>query len=407
MVTTDPIEAALSPLKVSVRKALEKRLSDRPLTKQDAYTLINAPDRDLPALMLCASHLREQGKGNIITYSRKVFLPLTNLCRDRCGYCTFVQAPRSTTAHTMSPEEVLDVAVEGARLGCKEALFSLGDRPELRHIEARRHLKSVGYESTPDYLIAMCQLVLERTGLLPHANAGLMTKTELLQLREFNASLGLMIENVSERLTQRGGPHFGAASKHPTLRLAMIELAGSLGIAFTTGILIGIGETHEERVDSLLAIDRIQKSHGNIQEVIIQNFRAKPDTRMRRSSEPTVLDMLRTIAVARLILGPDMNIQAPPNLTPDGYQAYLLAGINDWGGVSPLTKDFINPEAPWPHLTELKQITEDSGFQLTERLAIYPEYIAQASSYLSPQVSNRINHLANEQGYVKKEHIQW
>ena len=407
MLTKHLLQTTLAPLSSPFQEAIEKPLSGQPLTPEDAYIFIHASGTELPALMLAASHLRNQAKGNTVTYSRKVFLPLTNLCRDRCGYCTFVQAPGSPTAHTMTPDEVLQVAAEGARLGCKEALFSLGDRPELRHAEARRHLKALGYNSTPDYLIAMCHRVLEETGLLPHANAGLMTKTELLQLREVNASLGLMLENVSNRLTQRGGPHFGAKSKVPTLRLAMMEMAGELGIAFTTGILIGIGETLEERVDSLFAIGELHQRYGHIQEVIIQNFRAKPDTRMRHHSEPTPLDMVRTIAVARLILGAEMNVQAPPNLTPDTYQTYLLAGINDWGGVSPLTKDFINPEAPWPHLVELKQTTEEAGFRLTERLAIYPEYITKGSAHLSPKVRERIADLVDEEGFVKEEHIQW
>ena len=390
-----------------IREALEKALNGQPITQEDAYHLIPASGTALVALMLAASRVRDHLKGHRVTYSRKVFLPLTNLCRDRCGYCTFVQAPGDPKAHTMTPEEVLQVATEGQRLGCKEALFSLGDRPELRHAEARRHLQALGYCTTPDYLIAMGRLVLEETGLLPHTNAGLMTREELLRLREVNASMGLMLENVSDRLLQRGGPHFGAESKVPSLRLRMMEVAGELGIPFTTGILIGIGETLEERVDSLFAIRDLHQRYGHIQEVIIQNFRAKPDTRMRQASEPTALDMLRTIAVARLVLGGEMNIQAPPNLTPDAYQMYLFAGINDWGGVSPLTRDFINPEAPWPQLLELKRMTEEAGFHLTERLAVYPEYIQSGSTYLSQQVQERIADLVDEEGFVKKERIQW
>ena len=389
------------------RHALEQALEGRTITPEDAYALIHASGADLPALMWAASTLRDQGKGRTVTYSRKVFLPLTNLCRDRCGYCTFVHSPKDTEAHTMTPDEVLQVATEGAKLGCKEALFSLGDRPELRHVDARRHLKALGYASTPAYLTAMCRLVLEQTGLLPHTNAGLLTRNELLGLREVNASMGLMLENVSDRLLERGGPHFGAKSKAPALRLAMMGTAGELGIAFTTGILIGIGETLEERVDSLFAIADLHRRHGHIQEVIIQNFRAKAATRMRHALEPSVLDMVRTIAVARLVLGPDMNIQAPPNLTPDAYQMYLLAGINDWGGVSPLTKDFINPEAPWPNLLELKQATEEVGFHLTERLAIYPEYVRKGSAYLGDSVRERVATLVGEDGFVKKELVQW
>ena len=386
---------------------LERALAGQPLTPQEGSQFIHSSGAELTALMHTAGLIRDQGRGRRVTYSRKVFIPLTNLCRDKCGYCTFVRAPGDPKAHTMTPEEVLAVAQEGRRRGCKEALFSLGDHPEWRHPEAQRHLEQLGYRTTPEYLTAMCRLVLKETGLLPHTNSGILSKEEMLALREYNVSMGIMLESSSDRLLQRGGPHFGCDSKAPALRLQVLAQAGELGIPMTTGILIGIGETLEERVDSLFAIRQIHQEYGHIQEVIIQNFRAKSDTRMRGYAEPTTLDMARTIAVARLILGGDMNIQAPPNLNADGYQTYLLAGINDWGGVSPVTRDYINPEAPWPEILRLQHLTEEAGFQLTERLAIYPEYIVHGLAKLPERLQSRVRHLTNQQGYVKEEHTAW
>ncbi len=359
-----------------VRAALEGALAGEALSREAAYRLIHARGSELPALMHAASVLRDRGKGQVVTYSPKVFIPLTNLCRDKCGYCTFAKAPTSREAHTMSPEEVLAVAEAGRAQGCTEALFSLGERPEEVHAVARTHLARFGYRTTVSYLAAMCRLVHEATGLLPHANCGVLTRDELLELREVNASMGLMLENVSERLLQRGQAHYGCPGKAPALRLATIETAGELGIAFTTGILIGIGETAEERVDSLFAIRDLQARAGNVLEVIIQNFRVKPDIRMRHHAEPSAVEMLRTIALARLILGPAQNLQAPPNLAPDVYGMYLFAGINDWGGISPVTKDHINPERPWPMLDELRATTEEAGYTLRPRLPLYPDYLA-------------------------------
>ena len=342
----------------------------------NGYAMIAAQGQHLAALVSAAGRLNERARPHRrVTYSRKVFLPLTNLCRDRCGYCTFVKAPGQRSAHTMTPDEVVAVAAEGARLGCKEALFSLGDHPEWRHPEMADTLRALDYGSTPEYVAAMSRLVLEETGLLPHTNCGLLDRPEMEAIAQHNASMGLMLESVSPRLLERGGPHFGCESKAPELRLATLELAGELGVAMTTGILIGIGERPEERVDSLLAIRDLHRRHSHIQEVIIQNFRAKQDTRMRRGDEPSTIDMLRTLATARLLLGAEMNIQAPPNLNADGCQTYLLAGINDWGGVSPLTVDFINPEAPWPQLAHLRKLTAEAGYELRERLALYPEYV--------------------------------
>ena len=372
------------------------------LTPDDGYRLIRASATELPELLLAASRLRDRGKGQIVTYSRKVFIPLTNLCRDKCGYCTFAKAPNHPEAHTMTPDEVLAVARAGQAQGCKEALFSLGEKPEDLHQRARDDLRRLGYPSTVAYLAAMCDLVYRETGLFPHANCGVLTREDFAQLREVNASMGLMLENVSERLLQRGQAHYGCPGKAPALRLETIETAGELGIAFTTGILIGIGETLEERVDSLFAIRDLQARSGNVQEVIIQNFRVKLDIRMRDHREPSPLDMLRTLAVARLILGPDQNVQAPPNLAPDVYQMYLYAGINDWGGISPVTKDHINPERAWPMIQELYATTAEAGFTLRERLCLYSEYIAQPA-FVRERFRARIASLVDERGIVRQE----
>ncbi len=379
-------------LTTPIEEILEARLAGEPLPREAAYRLIQAEGDELLALFSAAAALRTRAKGTVVTYSRKVFIPLTNLCRDKCAYCTFARPPSDPRAHTMTPDEVLAVAEEGRRHGCKEALFSLGDKPELVHARARQELAALGYASTFDYLLAMSRLVLEETGLLPHINAGILSADQMAALRPVSASMGLMLESVSERLLEPGQAHYGCPDKVPAVRLHMLREAGRLRIPFTTGILIGIGETPAERVDSLFAIAEIHAEYGHIQEVIIQNFRAKPDIRFRHWPEPSALDMMRTIAVARLILGGEMNIQAPPNLTPDAYGMYLLAGINDWGGVSPVTRDHINPEAPWPHLRELADTTRAFGFTLRERLAIYPEF-AERPEFVDPALRPRIAQL--------------
>lgn len=389
-----------------IRRILERALAGEPLNATDGYALIEAQSGDLATVMTVASALRDRYKGRDVTFSRKVFIPLTNLCRDKCGYCIFARPPSDPEAHTMTPEEVLSVARAGAQAGCKEALFSLGDKPEAVHALARKHLAALGYASTHDYLVAMCRLVLEEVGLLPHANPGVMTNEEMAALRPVTGSMGLMLESISERLMEPGEAHYGCSDKAPAARLETIAQAGRLKIPFTTGILIGIGETRRERVDSLLAIRGLHEHYGHIQEVIIQNFRAKPETRFRYREEPGVLEMIRTIATARLLLG-DMNIQAPPNLTPQAYPLYLLAGINDWGGISPVTRDFINPEAAWPKIMELKQVTENAGFRLRERLALYPEYIRRGQEFCDPALRPRIELWADEAGYVREEAIQW
>src|SRR5712671_2913597 len=302
----------------------------------------------LPELLAAATEIRARRKGTVVTFSKKVFIPLTTLCRDYCGYCTFRKDPGQPGAHFMTPDEVLALAEQGRRAGCKEALFSLGDQPERIFPEAREFLHMQGFARTLDYLAAMSELVLEKTGLLPHANPGVMDRAALERLKNSNASVGLMLENVSPRLMREGLPHANAPDKVPALRLRTMEEAGKLSVAFTTGILIGIGETMEERIDSLFAIRALHEKYGHIQEVIIQNFRSKPDIPMARHPEPSLDDMLRTLAMARLVLGPHMNLQAPPNLSYADFPRLLEAGINDWGGISPVTKDFINPEAAWP-----------------------------------------------------------
>src|SRR5437667_4581332 len=367
-----------------------------PPTREQA--LDQAAQAPLPELLAAATELRAQGKGTVITFSKKVFIPLTTLCRDYCSYCTFRKDPGQPGAHFMTPEEVLALAERGRHAGCKEALFSLGDQPEKIFPEAREFLRAQGFARTLDYLAAMSQLVLEKTGLLPHANPGVMDRAALERLKNSNASVGLMLENVSPRLMREGLPHANAPDKVPALRLRTMEEAGKLSIAFTTGILIGIGETMEERIDSLLAIRTLHEKYGNIQEVIIQNFRAKPDIPMAAYPEPSLEDMLRTIALARLVLGPQMNIQAPPNLSHNDFPRLLDAGINDWGGISPVTKDFINPEAAWPQISRLQSETESRGFVLRERLALYPEFVGR-DKFLSPRVRSRINAIADADGY--------
>jgi 7,8-didemethyl-8-hydroxy-5-deazariboflavin synthase CofG subunit len=368
------------------------------LTRAEA--LHYAAQLSLPDLLAAATELRARGKGNVITFSKKVFIPLTTLCRDYCSYCTFRKDPGQPGAHFMTPEEVLALAERARQGGCKEALFSLGDQPEKIFPEAREFLRTQGYSRTLDYLGAMCELVLEKTGLLPHANPGVMDRAALTRLKDSNASVGLMLENVSPRLMRDGLPHAKAPDKVPALRLRTIEEAGKLSIAFTTGILIGIGETMEERIDSLFAIRTLHEKYGHIQEVIIQNFRAKPEIPMAAHPEPSLDDMLRTIALARLILGPQMNVQAPPNLSYDDFPRLLEAGINDWGGISPVTKDFINPEAAWPQIARLQAETESRGFTLRERLALYPEFVSR-EEFLSSRVRDRIAEVAGADGFAR------
>jgi FO synthase len=369
------------------------------VSAQEAYAFEHTTSTELLALLQVADELRARHHGDTITYSRKVFLPLTNLCRDYCGYCTFRKDPGEPGAKTMTPDEVLEVVTAGARLGCKEALFSLGDKPEALFPTMRQELQRYGHRRTLEYLAEMCQLVLDHTSLLPHANPGVMGPKDLERLREVNASMGLMLETTSRRLLGKGMAHDNAPDKDPAVRLKTLENAGKLRIPFTTGILIGIGETFAERVEALCAIRKLHERYGHIQEVIIQNFRAKPGIPMQDHAEPTLLDFLRTIAVARVILGGEMNIQAPPNLTPEQYQLLLTAGINDWGGISPLTIDFINPEAPWPQIRTLERVSAELGLRLRQRLALYPEYIVDKPGFMAASLEPRLRALVDDEGY--------
>jgi 7,8-didemethyl-8-hydroxy-5-deazariboflavin synthase CofG subunit len=384
-----------------VQQVLKDSLQGKLPGRSEALALSSAAGDEQRELLGTAALLRDRSKGRTVTFSPKVFVPLTNLCRDFCGYCTFRKAPDEPGAKTMTLDEVLHVVRQGKLLGCTEVLFSLGDRPEAIYPEMKRFLSERGYHRTLDYLYDACRLVLEETELLPHSNPGVMGRGDLQRLRAVNVSMGLMLENISERLIAVGAPHFNAPDKKPSIRLRTMEEAGKLGIPFTTGILIGIGETWEERIDSLFAIRELHQRFGHIQEVIIQNFRSKPEIPMRDHPDAGHEEMLKTIALARLILGGEMNIQAPPNLTPGRYELYLGAGINDWGGVSPLTPDFINPEAPWPVLRVLQQKSAQAGFELKARLPIYPEFIAQAEKFLAAPLLAYVHRWCGKDGLMK------
>jgi FO synthase len=394
--------ARATPADSQLESILQRSLDGHPPTPSEAGRLMHCSGKQLAPLCRTAGLLRERGKGRRVSFSPKVFIPLTQLCRDFCRYCTFREAPQVGGRVYMTPEEVLEVARAGERMGCTEALFTLGERPEQRYPEARAWLARRGYRSTIEYLSDMCELVLTETTLLPHANPGTMTRGEIARLREVNASMGLMLESTSERLCGPGGPHELAPSKRPAARLRTLELAGGLKAPFTTGLLTGIGDTVEERVETLFAIRALHERHGHIQEVIVQNFRAKPDTPMARHPEPSLEHMLRTVAVARLVLGPEANIQVPPNLSARDYPLFLTAGINDWGGISPVTIDYVNPEAPWPHIGALRAQTAAAGFELRPRLPVYPEYVQGKPDFISPAVRRRLALLADEEGYVQE-----
>ena len=375
------------------------RLGER-LERADALALAAL---DAAALLGPAQELRARGKGTLVTFSPKVFIPLTKLCRDVCHYCTFAGPPRRGERAYLTHEEVLEIARAGAAAGCHEALFTLGDKPERRYRVARDELASLGCETTIEYLAQVSALVLEETGLLPHANPGVMTAEELTLLRGVSASQGIMLETIADRLSERGGPHFGSPDKRPAARLETLRLAGELAIPFTTGILIGIGETRAERLEALLAIRDLHERHGHIQEVIVQNFRAKPDTKMARHPEPSLDELLWTCAAARLVLGADMNLQAPPNLSYDEFPRLLDAGINDWGGVSPVTIDHVNPEAPWPELERLRRGTQGRGLELAARLPIYPEYVADLPRWCEPEVATAVRHRSDAAGLGRED----
>jgi len=358
------------------------RRAEHGIAPSEAEAIALADFEDTRALADVAATLRDQGFLNLVTYSKKVFIPLTHLCRDVCHYCTFAQTPSKLDNPFMELDAVLDVARHGAEMGCKEALFTLGEKPELRYRAAREWLAKSGYTTTLEYLHDAAKAVFEETGLLPHLNPGNMTPEEIATLRPVSPSMGIMLESASDRLTEKGMPHYGSPDKVPAVRLQTLADAGAARIPFTTGILIGIGETRRERIESLLAIRRVHERYGHIQEIIVQNFRAKPGTKMRSAPEPDLDELLWTIAVARIVFGPEMSVQAPPNLSPGVLSQIVAAGINDWGGVSPLTPDFVNPEAPWPHLDELTRETAIAGKELHERLTIYPRFALDPDTWV-------------------------
>jgi FO synthase len=381
---------------------LERALQGHQPAEHEARALIEVSDQQ--ALLTTAAQMRDQVHHKRISYSRKVFIPLTQLCRDVCHYCTFTQPPKPGQRAYLTRDEVLAIARAGAEAGCKEALFTLGDKPEKRYKVARQELAELGHETTLSYLAEMADCVFRETGLLPHINPGVMTADDINMLRHVSVSQGIMLESASERLSQRGGPHFGSPDKRPAVRLETIRLAGELQVPFTTGILIGIGETRLERIESLLALRELHQHYGHIQEVIIQNFRAKPGTKMVDAPEPELDDLLWTLAIARIIFGAQMNIQAPPNLSPGTYRQLIKAGLNDWGGVSPVTPDHVNPEARWPQLQELAQETAAADKVLVERLALYPGYVHDAQRWLDKQLVPAVLQMSDSEGYARVDH---
>ena len=366
------------------------RRAEQGFLPTDTEALALADFVDTRALADVAATLRDQGFLNLVTYSKKIFIPLTHLCRDVCHYCTFAQTPSKLDNPYMDLDAVLEVARHGAEVDCKEALFTLGEKPELRYRAAREWLAGHGYSTTLEYLHDAAKAVFEETGLLPHLNPGNMTPEEIATLRPVSPSMGIMLESVSDRLTEKGMPHYGSPDKIPAVRLQTLADAGEARIPFTTGILIGIGETRQERIESLLAIRRVHERHGHIQEIIVQNFRAKPGTKMRSAPEPDLDELLWTIAIARIVFGPEMSVQAPPNLSPGVLSQIVAAGINDWGGVSPLTPDFVNPEAPWPHLDELARETARAGKELHERLTVYPRFALDPDTWVDAGLQSAV-----------------
>jgi len=384
-----------------VRRRITTGIFSDILDIQEAMDLVDISEEQIGEYCCIASEIRDYGKGNRITFSPKVFIPLTRLCRDFCGYCTFRQDPSESEELYLSPEQVLTVATKAQALGCSEALFTLGERPELRYPEAMTWLKTNGYATTIEYLTDMCKLVLSETSLIPHVNPGTMSYREMSELRPYSGSMGIMLESTSEDLHAPGGPHEFAPSKRPSVRIKTTKIAGELNIPFTSGILIGIGESRSDRIKALLTLADIQKNYGNIQEVIIQNFRSKENIPMRYSPDAESLELRWTIATARIILGSQANIQVPPNLNGEDYDTYISAGINDWGGVSPLTIDYVNPESPWPTLSELNNRTAKMGFNLVPRLPIYPEYFINTDRYTDANIKLKLLKLSNDQGYIK------
>lgn len=377
------------------------RFKNRLPTDQEALQLTDLSDT--AELMSVASEIRDQGHRNVITYSRKVFIPLTHLCRDVCHYCTFAQVPKAIKSPYMSVDEVLASVRKAKAMGCKEALFTLGERPELRYRTAQEALVELGFSSTLEYLAHVAKIVLDETGLLPHINAGCMSREEIEMLRPVSASMGIMLESSSPRLCRKGMPHYGSPDKDPVRRLETIQVAGEAKVPITSGILIGIGETRRERLESLLALRELHQQYGHIQEVIVQNFRAKVETKMAEAPEPHLTELLWSISVARIILGPNMSIQAPPNLSPGVLPQLVNAGINDWGGVSPLTPDFVNPEAPWPQVDRLARDTEMAGKFLQQRLTIYPSYAQNVETWLDKNLQKSVLGMIDAEGYPRTD----
>lgn len=393
---------------INIYEILKKTLDGEAISKEDAYRIINSEQTDLIASV--ARNIRNRIKGRSITYSRKVFINLVNLCRDTCSYCTYKRDPSDKSASMMTPQQVLTIAEAGKRVRCTEALFVTGERPEQRYSQAREWLMSVGgYSSTVEYIREMSELVLQKTGLLPHTNAGSLTKKEMSTLKDTNISLGTMLESSSERLMAKGMPHEMAPSKNPKVRLRTLQNAGELKIPTTTGLLVGIGESPEELIDSLFVIKAIHRKYGHIQEIIMQNFAPKPDTAMAKFLPPSHDYFLRSVALARIIL-PEMNIQVPPNLTPNIFEKYVDAGINDWGGISPLTVDYVNPEFPWPSIESVKCITRSKGYDFRARLPIYPEFVKKKNDndddeFIPDKLRRYIELLIDANGLVREDYV--
>ncbi|MEV4643388.1 bifunctional FO biosynthesis protein CofGH [Saccharopolyspora sp. NPDC049357] len=400
--TTSPSSSAPAPS--AIRRALRRASDGATLDVGEASTLLHARGDDLERLLDVAGrvrdqHLADQGRSGIVTYSRKVFIPLTRLCRDRCHYCTFATVPGKLDAHYLERDEVVSIARAGAAAGCKEALFTLGDRPEDRWPQAQQWLAERGYDSTVDYVRACAIAVLEETGLLPHLNPGVLSWEELQRLKPVTPSMGMMLETTADRLwSEKSGPHYASPDKEPAVRLRVLDDAGRVGVPFTTGILIGIGETRTERAESLHAIRQRAKQYRNVQEIIVQNFRSKPDTAMRASPDASIEDLAATTAVARLLMPPGVSVQAPPNLIGDQHALLLKAGIDDWGGVSPITADHVNPERPWPQIDALAAWTDAAGYRLHERLTAYPRYVRDADKWIDPRIHPHVAALATDDG---------
>ncbi len=384
-----------------IEESILRCFEGKTISKKEANYIIEADNSYLPILMAASSLIRDNSSEKKISYSKNVFIPLTNICSNMCKYCGFRRDPLEADAKLMTHSQVIDLVQKGDALGCHEALFCLGEKPEKKYKGYLKRLKKLGYENTIEYLCDICEAVLKKTSLLPHSNPGLVEKNEMKTLREFNASLGLMLESASNRLCEKGGPHELSPGKAPKLRLDAIEHAGQLKIPFTTGLLIGIGESGKEIIDSLFAIKKLHDKYNHIQEIIVQNFRAVPKTEMENNKEPTIEQLLKIIIITRLIFRKDMHIQVPPNLNMNYCELLILAGIDDWGGISPITMDFINPDFPWPKIEDLEKITKNNGFEFKERLPIYPKYIIK-NEFMSKSIKDKVFSLADNEGFVRR-----